>query len=83
MADQLLITELGNLEELPNQVEDREVEPIKKITQANEEMVNDLEVGPAKEKTYVPGSRSSKRLPPRIGDGSSISHAGTMLGLLP
>jgi hypothetical protein len=32
MADQLLITELGNLEELPNQVEDREVEPIKKIT---------------------------------------------------
>ena len=50
---------------------DREVEPvIEIIAVTNEEIGNDQEVEPAKENTYVPGPRSSKRLRPRVNGGS-------------
>ena len=60
-ADELLNKEFGNPDEMPNQVEDREVDPVREIIAVtNEKLINDREVDPVKENNYVPVPRSSK-----------------------
>ena len=65
-ANQFLNTEFGNPDELSSQVEDREVEPVREIAVANEEMENDRAMEPVKDNAYISGPRCSKRLCPRV-----------------
>ena len=54
-ADELLNTEFGSPNGLPNQIEDREVQPVREIVVTNEEMGNYQEVEPVNEKSFIPG----------------------------
>ena len=75
-VNELFNTESGDSEEMPKQVQEREVGMVQEIAVANEETQIDraelaLEIavtkaGTKKEKAYVPGPRCSKRLRPRI-----------------
>ena len=59
-ADEFLNMEFGNPDEMPNEVEDREAEPVREIAVANEETENDQEVEPVSNRS---GERKYGKIP--------------------